>query len=51
VYIARVQLGEMSDELGRRVTLARDEALHLCDELGVREAGERSEDVVLHAAL
>jgi hypothetical protein len=51
VHVPRVQLGEVGDELGRRVTLACDQALHPRDELGVREASERSEDVVLHAAL
>jgi len=49
VYVARVELGEVSDEVGRRVTLARDEVLHTRNELGVGEASERSENVVLHA--
>jgi hypothetical protein len=35
VHIARVQLGEVSDEVGRRVTLACDQALHARHELGV----------------
>jgi hypothetical protein len=49
VDIARVQFCEVSDEMGRRVTLACDQALHARDELGVGEASERSENVVLHA--
>jgi hypothetical protein len=51
VHIARVHLGEVSDEVGRRVTLACDETLHARDELGVGEASERSENIVLHARL
>jgi hypothetical protein len=48
VHVPRVHLGKVSDEVGRRITLARDQALHSRDELGVGEASERSEDVVLH---
>jgi hypothetical protein len=51
VHVARVELSEVSDELGRHATLARDQALHLRDELDVREASERSENIVLHVAL
>ena len=48
VHIARVQLGEVRDEVGRLVTLSRDQALHARDELVIGEASERSENVVLH---
>jgi hypothetical protein len=49
VHIARVHLGEVSDEVGRRITLTCDQALHSREELGVRKASERSENIVLHA--
>src|SRR5204863_7794283 len=48
VQVACIELGGMGDELSRRVALARDEALHARDELGIREVSERSENVVLH---
>ena len=51
VHIARVQLREVGDDLGGRIALAGDEALHLRDELGVGEATQASENIVLHAFL
>src|SRR6266446_2315487 len=51
VHVARIQLRQVGDDLRGRTTLARRELLHTCDELGVGEASERSENVVLHVRL
>jgi len=51
IQVASVQLGEVCDELSRRVALARDEALHTRDEIRMGEASERGEDIVLHIRL
>jgi hypothetical protein len=51
VHIARVQLREVGDDLGGRVALPGDQALHLRDELGVGEATQGSENIVLHICL
>ena len=48
VHVARVELGEVGDEEGRRVVLAGGEALDPRDELTVGEVTERAEDVVGH---
>jgi len=48
VHVASLELGEVCDEMRRRVALARDEALRPRDELGIGEASERSENIVLH---
>ena len=51
VQIACVQLREMGDDLGCRLALAGGEAFEASDELGVGEATERNERVVLHSCL
>jgi hypothetical protein len=48
VDLARVQLREVRNDLGRHVTLAGNEGLHLRHELGIGKASERSKDIVLH---
>jgi hypothetical protein len=49
--VARIELGEMRNEMRRRVTLASGEALHARDELGIGEVAEGREEVVLHSSL
>ena len=51
VYLARVELREVGDDLGGHVTFAGDKGLDAANELGIGQASERSEEVVLHTLL
>jgi hypothetical protein len=51
VHIACVELRESGDKLGVGVPITSDQALHLRDELGIGQACQGSEDVVLHIRL
>jgi hypothetical protein len=48
VYISRVQLREVRDDLGRGLALSANERLDLRDEGGIGKACELGEDIVLH---
>jgi hypothetical protein len=51
VHIACVQFGQVGDDVRRRVTLAGDKAFQPRHELGVGEASQGNEDVILHTCL
>ena len=51
VQAALFDLGEMGDEFGRDVALARGESLGLVEEVTIGEAGDSGEDVGLHTSL
>ena len=50
VQAALFDLGEMGDELGRDVALARGETLDLVEEVTIGETSDSGEDVGLHAS-
>ena len=51
VDVAGVELGEVGDELGGRLTLGSGEALQARDEVGVGEATQGNEEFVRHVRL
>ncbi len=51
VHVTCVQLREVCDELGLHIAVALDKALQPRDQIGIREASQASEHLVLHACL